>query len=323
METLSELLINEGYDVICTSDKTNKIVRLLEMCWAVIKNRNSIDFVLIDTFSTFNFYYALITAQLARLFSLKYIPILHGGHLPNRLKTSRYFSKLIFSNSFLNVTPSIYLQEEFKKQNYSTHFIPNSIPIHDYKFKKRTNFKPNLLWVRAFENTYNPQLAIKVLALLKAQFIHVELCMVGPDKDGSLSEVKKLATQLNVINEVKFTGVLTKEQWHQLSEGYDLFINTTTIDNMPVSVIESMALGLPIVSTNVGGMPYLIEHNKNGILVNTNNENEMANAIIDLVHNPMKTMELSKNARNKSETFDIEIVKQEWLKILNEHGVIN
>jgi glycosyltransferase involved in cell wall biosynthesis len=140
--------------------------------------------------------------------------------------------------------------------------------------------------------------------------------MVGPDKDGSLQEVKDFAKQLNVLNNVTFTGVLSKEKWHQISEDYDLFINTTTIDNTPVSIIEAMALGLPIVSTNVGGMPYLIDHNKNGILVDSDNENEMANAIIQLLHNPAKAIEFSQNARNKALSFDIELIKKEWLKIL-------
>ena len=215
------------------------------------------------------------------------------------------------------MTPSTYLQEEFYKHNYETYFIPNTISIHSYKFKERTSLKLNILWVRAFDKTYNPFLAIKILKLFNEMHFEVNLCMVGPDKDGSLNEVKILATKLKVINNVKFTGVLTKEKWHQLSENYDLFINTTTIDNMPVSVIEAMALGLPIISTNVGGIPYLIEHKKNGILVNDNNENEMANAIVDLLQNPTKAFEYSMNARKKVEGYDVEIVKQQWLTILN------
>jgi len=79
--------------------------------------------------------------------------------------------------------------------------------------------------------------------------------MVGPDKDSSLGEAKDLAKQLGVAESVTFTGVLPKAQWHQLSEKFDIFINTTNIDNMPVSIIEAMALGLPIVSTNAGGLP--------------------------------------------------------------------
>ena len=316
MATLTRLLQSEGYELICASDKTNKIARLLEMCFTILKHRNTAEVVLIDTFSTSNFYYALITSQLARILSLKYIPILHGGNLPYRLKNSEVLSTLIFKYAYKNVSPSLYLAHEFQKYNFETVYIPNTIPISDYSFKLRTKLKPKLLWVRAFDKTYNPLMAIKVLSLLKKEFINVKLCMVGPDKDGSLEEAISLAKQLNVAAHVTFTGVLPKEQWHDISKEYDIFINTTTIDNMPVSVIEAMALGLPVISTNVGGIPYLIDNNVDGVLVPLNNEVEMANAIIKLIKNPTKAVGLSLNARKKSESFDLEKVKEQWFAIL-------
>lgn len=316
MAALTKLLLGEGYSVICASDKTNKIGRLLEMCYMIIKHSKTTDVVLIDTFSTLNFYYALVTSQLARIFSLKYIPILHGGNLPHRLKHSEHLSSLIFKYAYQNVSPSLYLAHEFKKYNFETVYIPNTVPIAEIPFKLRTVLKPKLLWARAFDEIYNPAMAIKVLAVLKASHENVSLCMVGPDKDGSLNQTKALAKKLGLEDSVTFTGVLPKEQWHQMSENYDIFINTTNIDNMPVSVVEAMALGLPIVSTDAGGLPYLIENGVDGLLIPGNNENEMKEAIETLLNNPDKALELSVNARKKSEKFDENVVKIQWKKLL-------
>lgn len=316
MATLTELLQNEGHEVFCSSDKINKTARLLAMCLTIIKHRNTVDIVLIDTFSTSNFYYALITSQLSRILSLKYIPILHGGNLPKRLKHSEVFSTLIFKYAYKNVSPSLYLAHEFKKYNFETVYIPNTIPISEVPFKLRTNFEPKLLWVRAFDKIYNPVMAIKVLSLLKLNHKNATLCMVGPDKDGSINEVKNLAKQLEVINSVTFTGVLPKDQWHQLSENFDIFINTTNIDNMPVSIVEAMALGLPIISTNAGGLPYLIENGVVGLLVPINDEKKMAQAIVSLLDFPAKAIELSKNAHEKAEKFNWSVVKVDWEKLL-------
>ena len=276
------------------------------------------DVLLIDTFSTSNFYYALITSQLARLFSLKYIPILHGGNLPYRLKHSEFLSILIFKYAHQMVSPSLYLAHEFKKCNYETVYIPNTIPIAEFPFKLRRKLEPKLLWVRAFDKIYNPAMAIKVLALLKLTHKNASLCMVGPDKDGSLNQVKELAKQLGVAESVIYTGVLPKEQWHQMSANYDIFINTTNIDNMPVSIIEAMALGLPVVSANPGGLPYLIENNVDGLLVSVNDEKKMAEAIVSLLGNPEKALELSKNAREKAEKLDWNVVKDTWNKLLED-----
>ncbi|WP_456377218.1 glycosyltransferase family 4 protein [Lutibacter sp.] len=314
--TLSTLLKEEGLSVSCSSSKSNKFLRLLAMCIAIITNRNKVDFILIDTFSTTNFYFALITSQLARLFSLKYISILHGGNLPFRLDKSVFLSNLIFNNSYKNISPSSYLMEEFRLRGYNTVYIPNGILIKAYDYKKRSKLKPMVLWVRAFDKTYNPQLAIKVIALVKLRYKNVKLCMVGPEKDGSLHETKLLVKKLNLEKNCSFTGVLAKEKWHEISKDFDIFINTTNIDNMPVSIIEAMALGFPVISTNVGGLPYLITDKSDGILVPPNNEKEMANAIINLINNPLNSEELSLNARRKAESFDLDKVKQLWLSIL-------
>ena len=316
MAALTKLLQQEGHSVICSSDKTNKLSRLLAMCTAIIKHRKTTDVVLIDTFSTANFYYALITSQLARILALKYIPILHGGNLPYRLKHSEFLSILIFKYAYINVSPSLYLANEFKKYNFDVLYIPNTVPIAEIPFKLRTNLAPKLLWVRAFDKIYNPSLAIKVLSILKKNYENASLCMVGPDKDSSLNQTKELAKQLGVSDSVTFTGVLPKEQWHHLSENYDIFINTTNIDNMPVSVLEAMALGLPVVSTNAGGLPYLIENGVDGLLIPVNDENKMAEAIEFLLSNMEKAAEISKNAREKAEQFDENSVKTPWNKLL-------
>ncbi len=316
METLSSLLISKGFLVVKSSSKKNRILRLFAMCTAIIKLRNKVDFILIDTFSTLNFWYAVLISQLARLFKIDYISILHGGNLPHRLHKKPFLSKLIFNNSYKNVTPSKYLEVEFNKCNFKTEYIPNPIVLADYQFIERKNSQPNLLWVRAFDKIYNPLLAVNVLFELKKEFPKTTLCMVGPDKDGTLDEAKKLAKKLRIYKSIKFTGVLPKEEWHQLSIKYDIFINTTTIDNMPVSIIEAMALGFPIVSTNVGGLPYLIDNEIDGLLVLPNNEIEMVNAIKRLINSPTLTNKLSTNARKKAATLDIEGITNQWLKLL-------
>lgn len=315
--TLSNLLEQENFIVYRTSSVQNKILRLLGMLTQVIKFRKKVDYILIDTFSTTNFYYALLTSQLARLFKIKYIPILHGGNLPNRLDKNPKLSKFIFKNAYQNVAPSGYLKHEFEKRGYTTQFIPNVLNIEEYEYKKRDIIQPKLLWVRAYAHLYNPMMAIHVLNELLKSYPNAQLCMVGPDKgDGSFQETQNLVKELQLDEFVRFTGVLPKEEWHQLSKDFDIFINTTTIDNTPVSVMEAMALGLPIVSTNVGGLPYLVENNIDGILVPNNDSKEMVYQIKELLNNNLKTSLIIENARKKAERFDWSQIKFKWLNIL-------
>ncbi len=316
IDTLSKNLKREGFRVKTASSKKNKFLRLLDMLRCIYKNRNNADFVLIDTYSTLNFYYAYMCSKLCRILNLKYIPILHGGDLPKRLKKSLKLSIAIFKKSHVNITPSKYLMSAFKKEGFNNLvYIPNSIEINNYNYSKRAIKKLKLLWVRSFSKIYNPFLAIEIVDALKNKGFDVELCMVGPDKDGSLLETKSLAKELKV--DVKFTGKLSKEAWIDLSKDYNVFINTTNIDNTPVSVIEAMALGLPVISTNVGGMPFLIDNEVDGLLVKPNNVDSFVLAIKKLKNSEIDTEQMVKKAREKVESFDWEVVKQDWLKLLS------
>lgn len=317
IETLGNFLKAEGFKVTTASSKKNKILRLLDMLWNVLKFHNKNTVVLIDTYSTQNFYFAVLVACLCRVRNIPYIPILRGGNLPTRLKNSPKKSKALFEGAQVNVAPSHYLMEAFKKKGFTKLIhIPNTIEIDNYPFLLRKNLQPKLLWVRSFATLYNPLLALDILALLKNKGFDATLTMVGPPKDESLASCKARATQESLP--VTFTGMLSKEAWIALSSQHDIFINTTNFDNTPVSVMEAMALGLPVVSTNVGGLPYLIEDGADGLLVPPEDAATFAEAIEKLLVNPVKAVEIALAARKKVAQFDWEQVKQQWISLLSQ-----
>lgn len=314
IETLGENLKCEGFNIVSVSNKKSFLLRLLNMCWATL-TIPKVDFILIDTYSTRAFWYAFLCSQISRVRKIKYCPILHGGNLPIRLRKSPFFSSLIFKKAYKNVAPSNYLKYEFERLGYNNViYIPNSIELDKYEFKFRKKIEPRLLWVRAFASIYNPEMAIHVFQKIKEKYPNASLTMIGPDKDGSLKLIQQKAKEFNL--EVNFTGKLTKEEWHKLSEEQDIFINTTHFDNTPVSVMEAMALGLPVVSTNVGGIPYLIEDSKTGLLVNDNDTVDMTNKIVQLLQNENLTKDLSQNGRVLAESWGWENVKFFWQKLL-------
>ena len=316
MVLLSKLLQNEGYTLTLSSSYNNQLLRLLDMLLTVYRNRRNTSFVLIDTYSSLNFYYAYAVARLCKLLKIPYIPILHGGNLPDRLVRSKRMSETIFKGSHRNIAPSQFLKAAFEKHGYEVDCIPNVLEVEKYEYKQRMSVQPKLLYVRAFSKIYNPKMAIEVLHHLKRKYENASLCMVGPDKDGSLQEVKEYATQLGVETAVTFTGKLSKEEWHQLAKEYDVFINTTNFDNTPLSVMEAMALGLPVVSTNVGGVPYLIEHGANGMLVNKGDAASMSSIIERFIQHSEQTVSLTLQARRKVQSFDWKRVKGLWKSVL-------
>lgn len=317
IETLGGFLESEGVIIYYASSKRNKIVRMLDMLLKTVKYSRKVDFVLIDTYSTINFWYALIISQICRFLKVKYIPKLHGGNLPYRLEKSEFFSKLIFNNAYINIAPSKYLYDNFKKKGFENLiYIPNTIELSNYPFEEKKYDFPRLLWVRSFSKIYNPLMALKVFELVKQKYPNATLTMVGPRKDESNEEAIQYSEKNNL--NVEFTGKLTKKEWIELSKKTNVFINTTHFDNTPISVIEAMALGLPVVSTNVGGIPYLITHNENGFLVEDSDVDGMASQILKICSNDIKMEEITNSARKLVSNFDWDKVKFLWFKLLNE-----
>ena len=316
LEYLASQLKQEGYVLKTASSIQNKPIRLLDMLVTVFNNRKWVSAVLIDTYSTLNFQYAVAVATVCRFYHIPYIPILHGGNLPVRLQQSKRQSLKLFGNAMTNVAPSQYLQDAFNREGYKNiTYIPNSIKIANYSYFVRKKPQPKLLWVRSFSELYNPMLAVSVVELLiEKGYKNAELCMIGPDKDGSLEVCKTYAKQKKLP--VTFTGGLAKEEWIERSKAYDIFINTTNVDNTPVSVIEAMALGLPVVSTNVGGVPFLIDANKDGLLVTPNNAIAFTDQIETILTGTVDSVQLAHQARKKVEQFDWNIVKNKWKAIL-------
>lgn len=315
-ESMAPLLLPE-VQLHLVSNKKLKVRRLVDMLWSILRYGRKEQPVVIDVYSTLNFYYAYFCGLLCRLLGISYICILHGGNLPYRLKRLPMMSRMLFGGARDLVAPSGYLQAAFLKNGYAASVIPNFIPIENYPFKLRSKVEPRLLWVRAFDATYNPQMAIHVLHLLSDKYPQAALCMVGPDKDGSMNSCRQLAQELGIADRVQFTGRLTKREWIGLSSDYDLFINTTNFDNTPVSVIEAMALGLPVVSTNVGGVPYLIANNVDGVLVESGDVEKMIEKILFLIENSNQAMLIASKARQKAEQFDWNHVKSEWFELLD------
>jgi glycosyltransferase involved in cell wall biosynthesis len=315
IETLGPLL-ERDFRVIYTSDRRNQLLRLLDMIRVLVRSCRHVDTALIDTYSTSSFYYAWVISQLARLLGVRYVPILRGGDLPERLRRSPRLCRMIFGHSVVNIAPSEYLAGAFQRAGHATSVIPNCIPLRECRFTDRTSFPPRLLWVRSFDRSYNPGLAVRVLAELRQTYPDAALCMVGPDKDGSRVECERLAGELGVREQVAFAGRLSKNEWRTLSEKYSIFVSTTNVDNTPVSVMEAMALGLPVVSTNVGGVPFLLRNEETGLLVDANDPSAMASAVIRLAESPELGQRLARNARAQAEQFDQEVVLNQWRELL-------
>jgi glycosyltransferase involved in cell wall biosynthesis len=320
IEDLSDSLVQK-YPLKTASNKNNPFLRLLDMLLIVFRNRYNCKLIIIDVFSTNAFLFSVFTILLARLYKINYMPVFRGGSLIERYNNNPKIFNFLFKNNQIIICPSGYLANFFIKLKYNVQVIPNYIDIKKYNFIVRDTLRPRLLWVRSIHSIYNPIMAVRVLEILNKEYSDSRLCLVGPEKDDAIIELKSVIEDQNLQSHVILTGQLSKEEWSDLSTEYDIFINTTNFDNHPVTLLEVMALGLPIVSTNVGGIPYLINDGETGILVKQNDVHAMVQGVKGLLDGTIDANMISNNARKKVLDYGKEKVIKEWHRKIDHYMI--
>jgi len=312
-EDLAVGLRAAGWSVITTSSRLSRIVRLADFLMTVWRERHRYEIALVDVYSGQAFVWAELVCLALRILRKPYVLTLHGGNLPVFAKSSPKRVRHLLQRASAVTTPSPYLLEQMGVYRDDLVLLPNSLDLTKYPFKARDRPPLNLVWLRAFHHLYNPSLAVKVTALLARDYPSVKLLMVGPDKgDGSREKMMNLAQELGVQERVTCPGKIPKSETPQWLHRGDIFLNTTRVDNTPVSVLEAMACGLCVVSTNVGGIPYLLKNEYDALLVPDDNAEAMARAVRQLVVEDGLAVRLSSNGRRTVEKFAWSNILPKW-----------
>jgi len=312
-EDVTDHLDGDGWEVLKTSKVMNRVGRLLDMMTSAWRLRYRYRVAHVDVFSDSAFIWASLVCWVLRRAGKPYVLTLRGGNLPVFAKRRPgRVSRLLRSAAAVTV-PSRYLQEQMKAYSNELQLLPNALDLRQYRFRVRSEVQPRLIWLRAFHGIYNPSLAPRVIAELVKEYPDIRLTMAGRDKkDGSYQATREKAMELGVAGHLEFPGGIAKGDVPQWLDRHDIFLNTTNIDNTPVSVMEAMACGLCVVSTDVGGLPYLLDHEKDALLVPPDDATAMAQAIRRVLSDRGLAERLSRNAHTKARQFDWAAILPRW-----------
>jgi glycosyltransferase involved in cell wall biosynthesis len=313
----ADLFNAEGYQVACVSSKLNRAARLAEIAAVLIKNRSRFDLVLLEVYSGLSFVMADVASLLCKWLKLPLIMVLHGGGLPEFIQKHPRWTKRVLRRADALVAPSAFLAEKIGAEGFEISVVPNVIQLDQYPFRERSRIAPRLIWMRSFHPIYNPEMAVEVLADLRKSYPQATLTMAGVDK-GLEREIKKMVAEMNLAEAVEFPGFLDTEQKARIFSEADIFLNTNRADNMPVAVVEACACGLPVVATRVGGLPFLISPGENGLLVENESAQEMAEAIKTLLEDGGLAQKISRGGRALAERSAWSAVSRRWEKLFSE-----
>lgn len=316
-EDLADRLEMRGRHVVRTSQRLPRLSRVADMLRVAWRERGSYRAAIVDVFSGMAFVWAeAVCFELARL-GKPFVLTLHGGNLPEfAAKWPRRVRHLLGSAAAVTA-PSSFLAERMRAFREDLRVVRNAIDIDSYPFAPRDRARSRLVWVRAFHEMYDPVLAVDVLARVAARHPDVRLAMIGPDKDGSRARVESRARQLGVLDRLDLPGAVSRVEVADRLGAADVFVNTTRVDNTPLSVIEAMASGLCVVSTSVGGIPHLVRDGETGILVPPGDAAAMADGIDRVLREPALAARLSRGARAFATECDWAPVLAQWDALLD------
>lgn len=315
-EDLAARLDAAGWQVTTTSRATGRMARLKDMLTTAWRARGHYDVAQVDVYSGKAFVWAEAVCALLRRLGKPYVLTLHGGGLPAFAEQWPGRVRRLLGSAVAVTTPSRYLLEGMAPYRQGLRLLPNPLDLSAYPYRRRERAVPRLVWLRAFHRIYNPELAPEVVARLRPDFPDLRLVMVGPDRDGSLTRTREAARRLGVLDAIDFPGGVPHDEVPIWLQRGDVFVNTTNVDNTPVSVLEAMACGLPVVSTDVGGIPYLLDAGRDALLVPPAEADAMAAAVRRVLCENGLAERLSRAGREKVEAMSWECVLPEWEALL-------
>jgi glycosyltransferase involved in cell wall biosynthesis len=313
-EILAGLFEQAGYSVIAISHKLNRLARLTDILLTLLRRRKEYDIAIIDVFSYRSFLVSDLASRAAQMAKKPIIFFLHGGSLPEFFAKHPDRAQKVLRRPRQLLAPSRFLARSVEPFHLPVEVIPNVLDISSYPYRHRDILKPRLFWMRTFHPLYNPELAIRTLHRLRPEFPDIHLTMAGQDK-GLEPQVRHLSSELGVDNNVRFVGFLNAEGKTREGGNADIFLNTNRVDNMPVSVLEACAMGIPVIATSVGGIPDLLEEGKTGLLVEDDNDCAMAEAVKRLLTDPALAAKLSANGREMALNSSWERVRLRWEQV--------
>jgi glycosyltransferase involved in cell wall biosynthesis len=172
--------------------------------------------------------------------------------------------------------------------------------------------RPNLVCTRGFAPYYCVDIVVRAFAQVKRIYPDATLDLVG---NGPLeASVRKLVIELG-LRGVTFSGVASRTEIGRHYDRADIFINASRLDNMPVSVIEAFGAGTPVVTTSPESMPYLVEHERTGLLSPVGDEKALAENVIRLLREQQLGAGLAQNAYRESRKYTWDAVRDQWAGI--------
>jgi glycosyltransferase involved in cell wall biosynthesis len=235
----------------------------------------------------------------------------HSGECRDHLNRSAIARRVLKATDLIMV-PSGYLVDVLQEFGLEAKIVSNTVDLSQFHYRERRPLRPHLVCTRGFHPYYSVDVVVRAFAEVQGVLPEARLDLVG---GGPLeAQIRGLVQQLG-LSAVHFAGVAPHKEIARCYAAADIFINASSLDNMPVSVLEAFASGMPVVTTAPESMRYLVEHEHTGLLCEPGDAHALAQNVLRLLRDPELAARLVSNAREKVLRCSWPVVRQEWLEV--------
>lgn len=232
---------------------------------------------------------------IARMLRKRVVISYHAGFFADFYAKWRAVIFPLLSRADSITTSMGYLEPQFSSAGFRTTVLPNVVDLKRFPFKKRQDYRPKFICTRHLRQVYGADIVIRAFSIIAGVYPDASLTLVG---GGDMEDfLRGLAAELGVSESVEFTGYVDNRELPKLYDQADIFLNGSRRDNMPISILEAFASGLPVVTTNPMGIPHLVKEGVTGFLVDVDDADNLARKAMSLVSQPEIGHELVNNAK--------------------------
>jgi glycosyltransferase involved in cell wall biosynthesis len=250
---------------------------------------------------------------IARMRSVPVIVNYRGGAADEFLAGAPRLVRRMLAGAALRVTPSGYILRIFAKYGLDARVIPNIVDLSRFGPSPQRTFgdAPHIVVTRNLEKIYDMPTAIRAFARIRLAYPRARLTIAGTGPE--LEPLQALVRQFGLEGGVRFPGRIDNEKIPALYASADCFLNPSTVDNMPISILEAMACGVPVVSTGAGGIPDLVEDGVSALLVPVGDDESMAARVLDILGSKERRDALRQAGLAAASRFSWVEVRSQWL----------
>ena len=311
VEILQKMLRRDGHiaDIFSTKASVMQRVLLPTKLRRLCKNY---DVIHIHCCSGWGFLPAFIGITVGRRLGKRIVLTYHGGGGERFFEKHHCLVKHYLTRTDANIVLSGFLANVFDQHNIPYTIIPNILELDDTWFRQRDIIKPNYICTRAHEPLYNIPCILKAFQIVQSSLPEATLTLVG---GGSMhDQLVKQANDMN-LNNVSFTGKVDNKDIYDHLNHADILLSAPTIDNMPVSVLEAMNAGLLVISSRVGGVPYIIDDGKTGLLFESDNHKQLAELMLWAINSQDTVKNIIQNAHKDVSHYSWENINKQLYTI--------